>query len=90
MKSASICGWIGFIIGCLSVFSNMVSAYVLWTVGRNPSTNVYFIRILDADILALIVGIPLGYFAWFMGRRRLGTMAVIMCIMALAFIFIHK
>jgi hypothetical protein len=90
MKSASIYGWIGFIIGCLSVFSNIVCTYVLWTVGRNPSTNVYFIRILDADFLALIFGIPLGYFAWFMGRRWLGTMAVALCVVALTLIFIHR
>jgi hypothetical protein len=89
-KKASICGWIGCVIGGVSIFSKIVCVYVLITVGTNPSTFPYVLHILQADLLALIVGIPLGVCSWTMERRGLGTVAIILCAAAIALDFIHR
>jgi|SRR5580700_2199751 hypothetical protein len=83
-KRASICGWIGCAIGCLAIVCKIACYYVLGTVGYSPGTTIYVIRILDADILAFVAGIPLGICAWYYGRKGLGMVAVILCVVSLA------
>ena len=90
MKRASICGWIGCVVGCVSIFSKIVSLYVLTTVGTNPATVPYVLHFLQADVMAFIVGIPLGIYTWILERRGLGAMAIIFCIAAIALDFIHR
>jgi hypothetical protein len=78
-KRASTFGWIGCFVGGLAIFYKIVCYYVLLTVGETPGTMIYVIRILDADVLAFVVGIPLGAWAWYLGRRRLGSVAIVLC-----------
>lgn len=88
-KLASVCGWIGCGIGGLIVFCKIVCYYVLGTVGETPGTVIYVVRILDADILAITIGIPLGVCAWYWGRRGLGAAAVALCVASLAVTFVR-
>jgi hypothetical protein len=89
LQLASVFGWTACAVGGLVVFSKIVCYYVLATVGENPGTVIYVIRLLDADILAFIVGIPLGIYAWYGGRRGLGVAAVAMCGTSLALTLIR-
>ena len=70
-KLASICGWIGCAVGGLSIFCNIISVYVLITVGAHPATVPNVLHILQTGFLALIVGIPLGGCSWFWDAKDL-------------------
>jgi hypothetical protein len=89
-KKASICGWIGCVVGGVSIFSKIVCLYVLTAVGTNPATVPYVLHILQADLLVLLVGIPLGVYSWMLGRRGLGAMAILLCVAEIALDFIHR
>jgi hypothetical protein len=56
---------------------------------ETPGTVFYVILILDADILAFCVGIPLGGCAWYFGPRGLGTVAIALCGASLAVSFVR-
>jgi hypothetical protein len=89
-KLASICGWIGCCIGGLAIFADVLGAYVLATVGKNPATVIYVLHILQAGMLALMLGVPSGACACFWGRKGLGTFAILLCVPAIAFTFIPR
>lgn len=86
---ASISGWIGCCIGILSIFGDVLSACVLTKVGTNPGTMTYVLLIAQAGFLTLIVGMPLGVYACFRGRKGLGTFAIISCLPAIIYVFIR-
>jgi hypothetical protein len=83
-KQASLFGWLACGAGVIAICTKIVSYYVLWSVGETAATEVFVVRIFDADILAFAVGIPLGIFAWRLGRRDLGVLALALCGASLA------
>jgi hypothetical protein len=87
---ASIFGWIGCVVGGFSICFKVVCIYVLTTVGTNPATVPYVLHLLQADLLTLIIGMPSGICSWILERRKLGTIAIILCVAAIAFDFIHR
>jgi len=89
-KKASICGWVGCIVGGVSIFTKILCVYVLATVGTNPATVPYVLHMLQADLLAVIIGIPLGIYSFILKRRKLGTTAILLCVAVIAFDFIHR
>jgi len=81
-KTAKLVGCIACIIASLSFLSQVVTRYLLLNSDGWAETTFVGWTSFFLTIGALIVGIPLGVHAYFLGRKGLGLAGIILCVLS--------
>lgn len=80
-KRARIFGWSSCAIGVLYGIALLFEAAAIRGVGINPASVPYIARAVSVGFIALVVGIPLGVCACYLGRKLLGAVGTALCIL---------
>lgn len=81
------CGFVSFLLGSILIFRDVVSMGVLLNLGNTPSTGNYRLAILQSAALAIVLGIPCGYFSWKRSRSQFGLIGMILCLVPVLLLF---
>ena len=82
--TANIFGWLSVVIGSVASLAVVAALFFRAVHGLDRQSDGCLAFASVAALLALVVGGPSGCYSWFLRRRRLGVVAVVLCVLPLA------
>ena len=81
MKKASILGWLACITGSLAIIAVFFELAALSGAGIMPATVPSMAISGTTSLGALLVGVPMGGCAYHFGRKGLGIVGIVLCVL---------